>query len=292
MSTKRGLPVVIALVVCFVVVVVGIATCGDGSDGPAAFLSHDGKGAVFVQWNRVDVDVSGTISESRQPEGVGEFKQVVVPFAGTVRDDSVRLQIDSGAATGRINGRLDGDALELTVPRAEGVQTQRLTPAGKDDYTRAVQDIRDRERRREEAARAAADRERRAVTLGVTPVATAFQNALDPASSDDPCRYMTPQLRRKLVSLADADVRSGNGPAGRSCAKVARDYEAGQNFPLYRGPQGVAHIQLLDPSPPDASVIWRLDSTRRVRLSTAETPFTKENGRWLVYDCCRRPGGI
>jgi hypothetical protein len=270
--------VVVVSTVLFVVVVVGITTCGGGSDGPAAFLSREGPTIIFVQWTRVGEDLSGTVSETKQ---TGELEQETAPFTGTVRDDSVRLEIGSGAATGRINGRLDGDTLELTIPQEEGVQTRRLTPAGKDDYTQAVQDLRDREKRRREAAQAAADRRYRAVRSGVTPVATAFQKALDPASSDDPCRYMRPQLKRELVARANADARSGNGPAGRSCVKIVRYYEA----ELTEGPQGVARVELSDPSPPDAVVVWRQDPNR-VRLE-AKTPFAEENGRWLLYHCCR-----
>jgi hypothetical protein len=277
MSARRGRIAAVVLVVCLVVVIVVIATSGGGSDGPVGFLSATGERVTFVQWTRIGDDVSGAVSEAREDES----DQVTVSFTGTVRDDSVRLQIGSGTATARINARLDGDTLELTLPQDDGgVQTLRLTSASKGDYTQAVQNIRDRERKRQEDAQAAADRELRAVTSAVTPVATAFQKALDSASSDDPCRYMRPQLRRQLVSGADGNARSGYGPTGRSCARIVRYYESDLN----EGPQGVAHVQVSDPSPPDATVIWRQDSSR-VRLE-AETPFTKENGRWLVYHCC------
>jgi hypothetical protein len=279
-SIKRGAPFVIAAVVCFVVVAVGIATCGDGSDGPAAFLSHDGETAIFVQWRRVGDDVSGTISGAELSGG--EVQRGTRPFTGTVRDDSVRLQIDSGAATGRVNGRLDGDTLELTIPQDEDVQTRRLTPSNKDDYAQAVQEIRDRERKREEAAQAAADREDRAVTSAVTPVATAFQKALDPASADNPCRYLRPQLKREIASRANANARSGFGPAGRSCAAFARYYES----ELSKGRQGVEDVQISDAT--HATVVWRHDPNG---LGPPNTDFTRQNNRWLVDDCCK-PGGF
>jgi hypothetical protein len=279
MSSRRSLPVLIALVVGLVVVAVGMATCGGGSDGPAAFLSHEPDTAIFVQWTRVGNDVSGTVSEATQ--SAGEVKRATAPFTGTVRDDSVRLQIGSEAATGRINGRLDGSTLELTIPQDEGVQTRRLAPASKDDYTQAVQAIRDREQKREQAAQAAADREYRAVRVAVVPVATAFQKALDPASSNDPCRYLRPQLKRELVARADANARSGYGPAGRSCATIVRDYES----ELHKGPQGIEDVQISDAT--NAIVVWRGDSDHL----RSETPFTKQNGRWLVNDCCS-PGGF
>lgn len=147
MSTMRHLRAVLAAVVCVVVAGVGIASCGDGSEGagsegPAGFLSHEGGTAVFVQWTRAGDDVSGTFSEATQPEG--GFRQASAPFKGTVRDGSVMLQIRSGVATLPINGRLDGDTLELTIPRQGGALTRRLTSASKDDYTKAMQDIRDR----------------------------------------------------------------------------------------------------------------------------------------------------
>ena len=119
---------------------------GCGSDvGPASFLAHDDTGAVSVEWKRVGDDVSGSLSaaELNQPQqGLfqagaqppGEITDQTGAFTGTVSDDSVRLQIGSGAATNRINGRLDGDMLELTLPHDQGVETVKLKPAD-NDYT-------------------------------------------------------------------------------------------------------------------------------------------------------------
>lgn len=143
MSTARRLPAVIASVVCFASAALGIAACGDesSSDGPTGFLSQEAGTAVFVQWKRVGDKVAGTFSEATQPQG--RLRQASAPFTGTVRDGNVRLQIAAGAATAPVNGRLDGDTLELMIPRQGGALTRRLTPASKGDYTKAVQDIRD-----------------------------------------------------------------------------------------------------------------------------------------------------
>lgn len=139
-----------------------------------------------------------------------------------MRDNSVRLLIGSGALSNRINGRLDGDTLELAIPQDTGTQNRRLTPASRDDYARAVQDIRDHEQQRKDATQTRTAREQRAAKTAITRVATAFQQALDPHSPDDPCRYLTPQLKQAILSLAE----SGNpGVADRGCTAVIRDSE-------------------------------------------------------------------
>jgi len=279
-----------------------VAGCGGTSDAPKSFLSYEGQTAVFVQWTRIGDDVSGTLSAaevSQRQAGMflsaanppGEVTQQTAPFTGTVRDDSVRLLIGSGAATNRINGRLDDDTLQLTIPQDEGVQTRRLKPASESDYTKAVRDIRDREQQRKNSALAAKTREQRAARPAITRAATAFQKALAPDSPGDPCRYLTVKLKQEIMSFAESQARSGYGPVGRSCAKIARDNEADRGLPLYMGPQGVASIQFSEqvmaalPSPPGAIVTWRPASGRN-STSTSRTPFTKENGRWLVYKCC------
>lgn len=93
-----------------VIAAIPLAGCGS-DDGPASFLAHDDTGAVFVEWQRVGDDVSGSLSaaEVNQPQpqqGLfqaaaqppGEITQQTGAFTGTVSDDSVRLQIGSGAA--------------------------------------------------------------------------------------------------------------------------------------------------------------------------------------------------
>ena len=282
-----------------------VAGCGS-HDGPASFLWHDNTGAVFVEWKRVGDDVSGSLSAAevnQRQQGLfeaaaqppGEITEQTGAFTGTVSDDSVRLQIGSGAASNRINGRLDGDTLELTLPHDAGVETVRLKPADKDDYTKAVQDIRDREARRKADAKAAQARRQRADRVKITRVATAFQKALDPRSPDDPCRYLTPELRDDIVSGAEARALNDD-VTDIPCKRAIRDNERDRQKPLYTGPQGVASIQFLSSlialrgigqaGPPGAVVTWRPASGRGVR-SQSQTSFTEQDGKWLVYRCCQ-----
>jgi len=300
MTRTRVIALAIAAVAAVVIVLLVIALGAGSSDGPAAFLSKDAGSAVFVSWTRVGDDVSGSLSaaEVAQPQP-GLFQTVtpgqVVPqsasFTGTVRDGSVRLLIGAGIATNRINGRLDGDTLELTIPQDTGVQRRHLTPASQDDYTKAVQDIHDHEQQRKDDAQAAKARRERAARPAITQAAIAFQKALAPASSDNPCRYMTAKLQKDVVSFGESQARSGPAPAGHSCAKIARDSQANGALPLYEGPQGVARIDFSDQvmamlaSPPGAIVTWRGESARSTAPS--RTAFVNENGQWLVYECCQ-----
>ena len=280
------------------------AGCGS-DDGPQSFLARDNTSALFVEWKRVGDDVSGSMSAAQvnQPQTdlfqaaaqpPGEITEQTSGFTGTVSDDSVRLRIGSGATSNRVNGRLDGDTLELTLPQDQGVQTLKLKPAGKDDYTKAVQDIRDRETRRKADARAAQARKQRADRKTITRVATAFQKALDPRSPDDPCRYLTAELRDDVVS--DANARALNPDAHVPCKQAIRDSERERENPLYTGPRGVASIRFLSSlialrgigqaGPPGAVVTWRPASGRGV-LSQSQTSFTEQDGKWLVYRCCQ-----
>jgi len=290
----------IAAAAAVVIVLLVVAIGGGNSDGPAAFLSKDADSAVFVTWTRVGDDVSGSLSaaEVAQPQpGLfqtvtpGQVEPQTASFTGTVRDGSVRLLIGSGTATNRINGQLDGDTLELTIPQDSGVQRRRLTPASQGDYANAVRDIRDHEQQRKDDAQATKARGERAARPAIKRAAIAFQKALAPGSNDNPCQYMTAKLQKDVTSFGESLARSGLAPAGRSCAKIARDSQADRTLPLYEGPQGVARIDFSDqvmavlPSPSGAIVTWRGESARAT--ATSRTPFTKENGRWLVYDCCK-----
>jgi hypothetical protein len=213
------------------VVAATIAACGS-DDGPQSFLAHDATSALFVEWKRVGDDVSGSVSaaEVNQPQAgllasaaqpPGEISQQTAGFTGTVKDDSVRLTIGSGAAGNRVNGRLDGDTLELTIPSDGGAETLQLKPAGQDAYTKAVQDIRDGEQRRKADAKAALARKQRADRKTITRVATAFQKALDPSSPDDPCRYLTPELRDGVVSYANATAPTPTARTSRASRESA-----------------------------------------------------------------------
>jgi hypothetical protein len=192
-----------------------VAACGGSGDGPASFLSKNDTSAIYVEWTRTGDDVSGSLStaEVTQPRAQTEIFSTAPPpgrirrqsaaFTGTVRDDSVRLLIGSGTQTNRVNGRLDGDTLELTLPQDQGVLTRRLGPAGDGDYAKAVRQISDREQQRKAAAKAAQARKQRTDRIEITRVATAFQKALNPASQDDPCRYVTSKVERNVRGFGD-----------------------------------------------------------------------------------------
>ena len=278
-----------------------LAGCGS-DDGPASFLGRDDTGAVFVEWKRVGDDVSGSLSAAQvNPPQQGMFQAAAQPpgeitkqtgaFTGTVSDDSVRLQITGG---NRVNGRLDGDTLELTLPNDTGVETVKLKPAGKDDYTKAVQDIRDREARRQADAKAALARKQRADRVKITRVATAFQKALHPRSPDDPCRYLTAELRDDVVSSAEAWALDEN--ADIPCKRAIRDRERERASVLYTGQRGVASIRFLDSlvalrgigqsGPPGAVVAWR-PAPGDGASAQVETSFAEQDGKWLVYRCCQ-----
>lgn len=297
-SRQRRIALAAACAVCIAVLgVVVVATAGS-SDGPAAFLFQDTTSAVFVQWTRSGDDVSGTIAgaEIGQPQtgmfGValrpaGEVRQHSGPFTGTVDGDSVRLQIGSGSAASRVNGRLDGDTLELTLT-GDGVQTVRLNPdSSPEDYSRAVTALRTAQTRRHRADETRREGERRDAKPDIMRAATAFQKALAPRSADDPCRYMASRLRSETVALARGYARNGISRAGRSCAEILRDNETDNPTPLYDGPQGVASIQFTQPvaitrQPAGAVVTWRPGSGRDSG-SVSRTLFTKQDGRWLVF---------
>jgi hypothetical protein len=295
-----GLPIVLVALLSAL-----LAGCGS-DDGPQSFLASDNTSALFVEWKRVGNDVSGSVSaaEVNQPQtGLfqaaaqppGEITEQTSGFTGTVSDDSVRLTIGAGATSNRVNGRLDGDTLELTIPQDSGAETLRLKPAGKDDYTEAVQDIRDREARRKADAKAAQTRKQRADRATITRVATAFQKALDPSNPNDPCGYLTPELRDDIVSTANATAPNPD-VADIPCTQAIRDSERKRERPLYTGPQGVARIRFLSSlialrgigqaGPPGAVVTWRPASGRGV-LSQSETSFVEQGGKWLVYRCCQ-----
>lgn len=296
-SKQRRIALAAAIAVPLAMLGVVVATAGS-SDGPAAFLFQDKTSAVFVQWTRSGDDVSGTIAgaEVGQPQAgmfgaalrpAGEVQQHRSAFTGTVDGDSIRLQIGSGSGASRVNGRLDGNALELTLP-GEGVQTVRLNPdSSPEDYSRAVAAIRSAETHRRQADQTRREGERRDAKPDVMRAATAFQNALRPGSGNDPCRYMASRLRSETVALARGYARNGISRAGRSCAEILRDNERDNPTPLYDGPQGVASIQFTEPvaitrQPAGAVVTWRPGSGRDSG-SVSRTLFTKQDGRWLVF---------
>jgi hypothetical protein len=277
------------------------AACG-GPDGPASFLFHSDQAAIFVQWTRTGDDVSGSLSAAQVTQAQadpqptyfstapppGQIVQQTGAFTGTVRGDSVRLLIGSGASSNRVNGRLDGDTLELTIPDGQGAVPTRLTQANHDDYTKAVEQIREHERQRKAAAKTARIRKQAADKAALARVATAFQKALNPKSPDDPCRYVTSDVKERVRPFGDK-------PLSGRCATDIRNADAETDKPVSNAPLGVAGIRFgvlppltvsLNGGPTGAVVTWRpkpaADSFERGRT----TMFIEHDGRWLVYRCC------
>jgi hypothetical protein len=299
--TRRTAKLAAAAAICVWLVAVTVAGCGGNGDGPATFLSHDDDSAIQVKWTRTGDDVSGSLSAAQVMQAQaqtelfstapppGEIQDQSAAFTGTVRDDSVRLLLGSGTQTNRVNGRLVGDTLELTIPEDQGVLTRRLKPADDGDYAKAVQQIREREQQRKTAAKAALARKQRADKTAITRVAARFQKALDPSSSDDPCRYVTSKVKVNVRGFGDPSTLP-------SCTKAIRDSDAELSRPVSKAPLGVAEITFgplpplavsFDSGPDGAVVTWRpkpdpdsfTDHSRR-------TLFIEETGRWLVYRCC------
>ena len=289
----------LASVVCVAAIVVTVAACGGSGDGPATFLSKDDESAIQVKWTRTGDDVSGSLSAAQvtqaqaQPElfstapAPGEIQDQTTAFTGTVREDSVRLLLGSGTQTNRVNGRLDGDTLEITIPQEQGVLTRRLKPAGDGDYAKAVQQIRDHEQQRKKAAKAALVRKQRRDKAEIRRVATAFQKALSPASQDDPCRYVTSTVKTSVRGYGDP-------PTLPSCTKAIRDSDARLSEPVSKAPLGVTAIKFgplppFESGPEGAVVTWRPSANpdpRGFSHGSRGSLFIEQGGRWLVYRCC------
>jgi hypothetical protein len=129
----------------------------------------------------------------------------------------------SAAQTNRVNGGLAGDTVELARHRDQSVLTRRPRPAGDRDYTRAIQQIRDREQRRQPIAKTALPRMRRADLIALTHVATTHQKALSPSSSDDPSHNAVSQLKPNGHGLGFGSGRSTRTNAIRDSDAALRN---------------------------------------------------------------------
>jgi hypothetical protein len=163
-----------------------------------------------------------------------------------------------------------------------------LKPAGRGDYTDAVERIRAREQQRKAAAKAALARKQRADRVEITRVANAFQKALSPGSPDDPCRYVTSKVNRNVRGFGDASTLP-------SCTKAIRESDAELQKPVFKAPLGVAEVKFgelpplaisLDGGPPGAFVTWRPKPAEDSFEQGRTTLFIEQGGRWLVYRCC------
>ena len=287
--------------VCVAVITLTVAACGGGRDGPASFLSEDDTSAIYVEWTRTGDDLSGSLStaEVTQPQaqpGIfstapppGQIRRQSAAFTGTVRDDSVRLLLGSGTHTNRVNGRLDGDTLELTVPQDEGVLTRRREPADDGDFTKATRQISDREQQRQAAAKAVQERKRRTDRIEITRVATAFQSSLEPGQPRRPVplRHVRGQAQRtRLRRSVDATAMHNGGPRQRRRAERACvEGTAGRRRDQVRS--ATATDGQVETGPDGAVVTWRpKPDPDSLGEDSRRTMFIEQNGRWLVYRCC------
>ena len=133
--TSTRAAILAASVACAVVVSVILSSPGN-DDGPRAFVGADNTSALAVEWTRVGDDVSGSLSAmeithaqkhtaifSTAPSP-GEIQHQSAPFTGSL------------TPTNRVNGRLDGDTRELTIPRDQALLARRRKRAGDGDAER------------------------------------------------------------------------------------------------------------------------------------------------------------
>jgi hypothetical protein len=112
----------------------------------------------------------------------------------------------------------------------------------------------------------------------IAKTAIAYQRALDPASSEDPCRFMTDEAADEVLLYADPGV------GARGCQIALRESERRQAHPLYAArPLGVMEIRFVPRTPvaglqgtaAGAQATWRGDRTR-------SATFVERDGTWLI----------
>jgi len=279
-----------------VLIVAVIAVSSGSTDGPRMFMVRDASSALLVDWTRVGDDVSGSMTRAQLviPEAsrfaddrlAGEVAREVQrenrPFTGTVSGDSVRMQFADGLFGSRINGRLDGDALTLTLTGDSGPPTLRLTSSTRGEFDMAVRRMRAVETRRARRARATRERADATAAITIERVATAYEKALDPRSPDDPCRYMTAAARADVV----ADPASG-APAG-SCKAIVRFYERGADGGARPKDLGAAKVELgapvSVPPPPGGFGAGQVEGAevRFANVDNHPVGLIMEHGRWRI----------
>jgi hypothetical protein len=112
----------------------------------------------------------------------------------------------------------------------------------------------------------------------IAKTAIAYQRAVDPASSEDPCRFMTNEAADEVLVYADPGV------GARGCQVALRESERRQAHPLYAArPLGVMEIRFVPRTPvaglqgtaAGAQATWRGDRTR-------SATFVERDGTWLI----------
>ena len=284
--TRTRAAIASAIVLCLAVVAVVVASSSGGEDGPGTFMVRDAGSALLIEWTRVGDDVSGSMTRAqlvvseasrfasdRVAAGVPrEVKRDSRPFTGTISGDSVRLQFAHGALGGRVNGKLDGEKLTLVLTGSDGPPTLRLASSSRQDFDKAVGQMRAAETRRAGKARATLEGSDAADRVAIKRVATAYRKALDPGSPDDPCRYLTAAARAAVVADPAPDA-----PRGDCKAVVRFNAQAAEGSSLPKN-LGAAKIYLRDPL-----------SDTGTQLRFAGVPnnpinLLKENGEWRIAE--------
>lgn len=274
------------IVVCVAVIVVTVAACGGNGDGPATFMVRDTRSALLVEWTRVGDDVSGSMTRAQlvvpQPSGLAddrvaagvarEIARDIRPFTGTIGGDSVRLRFTDGNLPPRINGRRDGDTLTLTLTGDDGPPTLRLTSGSRQDFDKAVGQMRAAEKRRAGRARTTLEGSDAADRVAIKRVATAYRKALDPGSPDDPCRYLT--AAAKAAAVADP---APDAPRGDCKAVVRTKAQADEGSPLPKN-LGAAKIYLRDGLSDTGTQL------RFAAIPNNPINLLKENGQWRIAE--------
>jgi len=285
--------VILAAVAVCVAIVVAVALSSGSDDGPRSFMATRSTAAVLVEWTRVGDDVSGSLTQAGLAEPTPvlfgndallreqqrEMQQRSIPFTGTVNDDSVRLQLTGSAFGTRVNGQLDGDALKLvfTPDGGGGPETVRFDPASRKDFDATVARLRTAEAARSRKATAARLRADAKAKAEITRVATAYEKALDPRSSDDPCRYLSAGGKQEVVTDPRPDA-----PAG-SCRTLIRFYQRGVAAPPKR--LGAAEIDLRTlvgvPGDSGGNLVDGAE-LRFAAMSDVPIRLVHEDGQWRI----------
>lgn len=285
-----------AVVVAVLLVVAVIASSSGSSDGPHAFLSKDATAALLVQWDRVGDDVSGTTTYAHfatdtpglfgdprlTKEAARDVQRNAAPFTGTISGDSVRLRLSGSVLGSSLNGRLDGDALKLVIPTDAGPQSLRLSPASREDFDAFVARVSTSEARRAGNAKAKRLQGDAATKATIMRVATAYQRALAPGSSDDPCRYLSAAAKSEVLTDAE-QVRPAT--AGRGCTAIVRAYESeGGEHPKTLGVPEITLRELVDVASGPLSTGKQADGAQARFPALPNNPIRLilERGRWVI----------
>jgi hypothetical protein len=210
-----------------------------------------------------------------------EMQQGSSSFTGTVRGDSVRLQLAGSALGTRVNGQLDGDALKLifTPDNGGSPETVRFDSASRKDFNAAVARLRGADASRSRKATTARLRADARAKAQITRVAMAYEKALDPGSSDDPCRYLSAAAKQGIVTDRTLDA-----PAG-GCTSLIRFYQRDVAAPPKR--LGAAEIELRTLVRVPSASGGNLAEGAELRFAAMPNDpigLVNEGGRWRIAE--------